>query len=145
MKAKKFMVGHKLSYKTWLKFAQEDLYFAKIAIAPEHITIFVALFHAQQCAEKSLKTYLIFKEKRSPRTHDLTELLTLCIRLNDEFRNLSENVIEINPISSTSRYPDYMNFFPDLTVTQTLIIKAEKILIFVTEIIEYEILLSKNR
>ena len=138
--AKKFMARHN----HWLKYAQDDLYLAKISLSPEHVIVFAALFHAQQCAEKSLKAYLAFKNKMPPRTHDLCFLIRLCAQFDYKFNSCFEDALDLKPFASTTRYPDDMCFFPELTVTRSLIEKAEKMLSFVIETIEYESLLMKK-
>ena len=44
-----------------------------------------ACFHAQQCAEKYLKSFLQFNKKAFPKTHDLVELLELCLPFKSPF------------------------------------------------------------
>jgi len=44
-------------------------------------------FHCQQCIEKYLKTFLIYKEVAAPRTHDLLYLSALCSDFDDHFKS----------------------------------------------------------
>lgn len=56
----------------WLAKADEDLEDARVLL--EHGTPGSASFHAQQAAEKSLKAWLVEREGRYPRIHDLAVL-----------------------------------------------------------------------
>jgi len=58
----------KQDYREWFLYAEEDLKSAKI-LASEKI-FRASAYHAQQCAEKALKSYLVQIRK----THDLVEL-----------------------------------------------------------------------
>jgi HEPN domain-containing protein len=67
--------------KEWLVYADEDLRFAHIGLGlpgerppPYHLVA----YHAQQCAEKCLKAYLVYQGVDFPRTHNISTLLELC-------------------------------------------------------------------
>jgi HEPN domain-containing protein len=45
----------------------------------------ISCYHAQQCAEKSLKACLILKNITPPRIHDLLELNQLCTAQKPKF------------------------------------------------------------
>lgn len=62
------MQGHE----EWLKFAFADLKTAKVILrSEEDLVIGNALYHAQQCSEKALKAYLVYKKHSIMKTHDL--------------------------------------------------------------------------
>lgn len=61
----------------WLRYAKEDLLTAETLLAQTHIPPRQACWHAQQAAEKALKTTLIFLQIDFPRTHDLNLLRNL--------------------------------------------------------------------
>lgn len=63
--------------KTWLEYADMDLQSAKILLQHEGIPQIIT-FHAQQAIEKALKAYLIFKNKKFPKSHDTYMLFQLC-------------------------------------------------------------------
>lgn len=61
-------------------------------------------FHAQQCAEKYLKAYLVFKSVDFPYTHDIFRLLELCA----EHGNWAETIEEAKRLTLyaiTTHYP----------------------------------------
>ena len=43
-------------------------------------------FHAQQCAEKYLKSYLTLKDITIEKTHDLTRINNICIGIDPDFQ-----------------------------------------------------------
>ena len=60
-------------------------------------------FHAQQCAEKYLKSFLTFKQIQFPKTHDLGELMPLGVKIElriDEQRRLTA-------FATGARYPGW--------------------------------------
>ncbi|NJR61019.1 MAG: HEPN domain-containing protein [Cyanobacteria bacterium CRU_2_1] len=62
-------------YERWLAFAREDLRMAELAMIEElHNQV---CFHAQQCAEKTIKALLIAQGQTPPRTHRLGDLVNL--------------------------------------------------------------------
>jgi len=56
----------------WLEKAQHDLLAGERAAQPEPLPD-VAVYHAQQAAEKALKAYLAGRDQPFRMTHDLTE------------------------------------------------------------------------
>jgi HEPN domain-containing protein len=65
--------------KQWLAYADEDLHLARHGLTmPERPPYRLIAYHAQQCAEKHLKAYLVFHAIDFPFTHNLRRLLELC-------------------------------------------------------------------
>jgi HEPN domain-containing protein len=63
----------------WLAYADEDLRVARHGFSmPETPPCRTIAFHAQQCAEKHLKAYLVFHGVDFPFTHNVRRLLDLC-------------------------------------------------------------------
>jgi HEPN domain-containing protein len=60
----------------WLRYAREDLDIA-VSIIENEQALRAACFHAQQCAEKAIKTSLIFLQIDFPKTHNLRQLCEL--------------------------------------------------------------------
>jgi HEPN domain-containing protein len=62
----------------------------------------IVCFHAQQCAEKALKAFLMLHGAPYQKTHEIGQLLLLCqaidpglVQMLDEIRNLSPYAVEI--------------------------------------------------
>jgi HEPN domain-containing protein len=61
-------------------------------------------FHAQQCVEKYLKSWLTFRQLDVPRSHDLVVLLNLALTAG--FRGVSpQDVQPLNRYTIEARYP----------------------------------------
>ena len=87
----------------WHMIALEDLDSAKHLLSRSFMT---TLFHVQQCAEKSLKSYLVLKKCSIKKTHDLVILVNICMEIDQSFEELRPLAIELNPYETLGRYPD---------------------------------------
>ena len=90
----------------WVRKAEQD-YAAACALARRRKTPLpdVVCFHAQQCAEKYLKAYLVLHRTYFPKTHDLLELLDLAAPLEPSLALLKPRLQELRPYAVASRYP----------------------------------------
>lgn len=61
----------------WLVYAQDDLKTAQLLLERSEIAPWVSCFHAQQAAEKALKSLLVRHQRAFPKTHDLLTLKRL--------------------------------------------------------------------
>lgn len=88
----------------WLQQAEYDLDFAK--------RIFEQSFHAYTCfmceqsAQKSLKSYLIFKGERYVWEHSIQKLAEICSNYDCEFSKVNEMGKILDKYYLTTRYPD---------------------------------------
>ncbi len=62
-------------------------------------------FHAQQCAEKYLKAFLILREFEPPQTHNLIELLKLCATEDGSFELIHPFLDVLTTYAVDIRYP----------------------------------------
>jgi len=89
----------------WLVYGDEDL---RIAVHSLTLTsgcpYRLIAYHAQQCAEKYLKAYLVFHKIDFPYTHNISSLLDLCAANADWTETLRE-AEELTPFAVTARYP----------------------------------------
>lgn len=92
------------SHKKWLKFAKDDLLWTKANI--EGKIWYGACFTAQQSVEKALKAYLVSKNQKLRKIHDLVTLLDSCIALDRSFEQFREQCLELTVYYFTTRYPD---------------------------------------
>jgi HEPN domain-containing protein len=65
-------------------------------------------FHAQQCAEKYLKGYLVLHGVTSKKWHDLGYLLDLCVTLNSRWERFYDEAEFLSPFAAEYRYPDLL-------------------------------------
>ncbi|MHB1688933.1 MAG: HEPN domain-containing protein [Ignavibacteriaceae bacterium] len=93
-----------LKVKKWINYAEEDLRLANHSLTLESGCPFrLTAYHAQQCAEKYLKAFLVFHQIDFPYTHSITRLLEICAEIinTDE---LTEAEI-LTSFAITTRYP----------------------------------------
>ena len=62
-------------------------------------------FHAQQTAEKYLKAFLQERGVAFPKTHNLIELLELCLPLDNMLESLRLDLIRLGRYAVNYRYP----------------------------------------
>ena len=116
-------------YEEWLEFAKEDLGISVIALGNNYFRS--AIYDAQQCAEKSLKGYLVYKNVALQKTHNLRILLQLCINLDASFSAITFEALEINGLDVKFRYPGESPFKADKALAELVVECSTKILAFV--------------
>ena len=115
--------------KEWLRYAKSDLNTAKHMFNDVHPKeTEISCYHTHQCAEKSLKAYLIAREADSPYIHDLVELIKLCAAQETSFSAIQPYCVSLNPYGVQVRYPNELSV--DDSITAQAIDYAEKIFTF---------------
>jgi HEPN domain-containing protein len=90
----------------WITKADNDFYSADLLLHSGEVPFTdTACFHCQQCAEKYLKAFLTEHLVRFERTHVLTDLLALCLAIDDDFRNISNDLNSLEGYAVAIRYP----------------------------------------
>lgn len=112
----------------WLLKAERDLNGAKSMYRDTYYDL--AVYHAQQCAEKALKGYLCFQNHILLKSHDLRILLRPCITYDTDFNNIVRETLNINELDVKFRYPTAL-FEPPEAATLEAIKNAETVLNFV--------------
>lgn len=91
--------------KEWISLAEDDL---RLALCAEQLKSNVPYrliaFHAQQCAEKYLKAYLVYQNMDFPYTHSIATLLKLCGRHTPWVKEIQDADL-LTPYAITARYP----------------------------------------
>lgn len=89
----------------WLRHAEEDLRLARHAFELESaIPYKLIAYHAQQCAEKSLKAYFVYKNIDFPYTHNISLLLEMLPPSAGWSREILNAAI-LSSYAITTRYP----------------------------------------
>lgn len=91
--------------RAWWAKGDSDLRSARILLHVEPPEPEVVCFHSQQAAEKYLKSYLASHGVEPPYTHDLTALLSLCIRHDASMGSVLEMAALLKPFAVHIRYP----------------------------------------
>jgi len=90
----------------WISKAEGDYLVAKREIRARGKVNYDAIcFHCQQFAEKYIKAFLYKNSVDFPKTHNLIELLELCLLLDASFELQRDLFIELNHYSVRYRYP----------------------------------------
>ncbi len=93
------------SVRQWISRADEDLVLAQHALQmSEGCPYRLVAYHAQQCAEKHLKAYLVQREVDFPYTHNITFLVELCSDAAEWADKLQDAEI-LTRYAMTTRYP----------------------------------------
>lgn len=117
-------------YQAWLYKANNDFRGAELLFANELNDL--AIYHAQQCAEKAIKGYLKFKDVDIPKTHSLDKLLDLCKSIDADFDKIDYQVFELDGLDVRYRYPLSI-LDPEDDEVETAIAQAETVINFITE------------
>jgi HEPN domain-containing protein len=90
--------------KEWLRFAEYDLRSAEVLLREKIWNEFC--FHSQQCAEKTIKAFLVSQGRLVPKTHRLVDLLEEAIKSNSRLSKLREACVILDQYYVPTRYPD---------------------------------------
>ena len=124
--------------KRWVMKAENDLKIARDELMTEKPANDMICFHCQQAVEKYLKVFLVKNSIEFKKTHDISELIELCLGVDDSFSELfDKNVDSLTIYAAEIRYPDYF-YFPSDEETKDAISKAEYVKDFVMRKLESE-------
>jgi HEPN domain-containing protein len=115
-------------YEEWLLKAQRDIDTADALF--ERAYYDTAIYHTQQCAEKALKGYCVYRFQPLIKTHDLEKILKICINLDISFQQLDLFATSLNGLDVRFRYPD-IEFEPEKSEVEDAIDWSKQILEFV--------------
>ena len=91
----------------WLDKGNDDLRSAEYLSTMRHRTPDeIICFHCQQSAEKYIKGFLFLHDIEPPKTHDLNELLEMCVEINSNFSVLSPKMHILKTYAVAPRYPN---------------------------------------
>jgi len=79
----------------WLRKAASDVVMMDAGLKAEAYD--GACFHAQQAAEKYLKSFLAFHDQPFPYTHNLGDLTELCASIDVQFRTFTPQAAALTP------------------------------------------------
>lgn len=121
----------------WLRKAAEDRQMAEVGLAQSPPLTSSAAFHCQQAVEKCLKAFLVFREVRFERIHDLESLIDQCAGIDPDWDALRDSVEPLTGYAVRFRYPGP----PDPTVkdVQTALEVAGNVYRFVLDRLPSEV------
>jgi HEPN domain-containing protein len=89
----------------WAAHADDDLRVAEHTLTlPTGCPYRLVAYHAQQCAEKYLKGFLVLRGVDFPFTHNIARLLELCSE-HANWADAIKDAEELTPFAITARYP----------------------------------------
>jgi HEPN domain-containing protein len=91
-------------YFDWLEHANEDIEAAAKLVATGS-TLNAAAFHCQQCIEKALKGYILFKTHQHVDGHNLTWLCQQAMKIDKRFTEWLDESVALNRYYIETRYP----------------------------------------
>jgi HEPN domain-containing protein len=89
----------------WLSMAEDDMKVAESTFNDTEPVYWIAAFHAQQSAEKFLKSLLIYHNVEFEKTHDINYLLQLCMDFHPDIEKFREQASKLTDYAVESRYP----------------------------------------
>ncbi len=120
--------------RAWFERADQDLEMARRALGPEKPLPGMACYHAQQCAEKYLKGYLIAQSISFRFVHDLVYLTQLCAARELVFEELMSAAEILGEYGVTMRYPMEDSEEPDIEAAREAIELAEQVIALVRRV-----------
>ena len=119
----------------WLEKANEDRQAMERLMKGDPI-LEMACFHAQQCVEKALKGFLTAHDCHVEKTHDLADILELCVEVDPTFKQFDQTCEALTPFAVDARYPGPKN--PDtIEEARQLIGAADHIYQFTREALDF--------
>lgn len=89
----------------WLIKSQHDLGSARRLMEGEEPYLDTAVYHCQQAVEKALKAFLTYHDTVFEKSHDLTELLEVCVSIEPALESWRRVAEELTPYAVQFRYP----------------------------------------
>jgi HEPN domain-containing protein len=120
------MTVGKTNFRAWIKKAEHDFLSIQNNIYATETPWDVVCFHAQQAAEKILKAFIIYHGYTVEKTHDLIQLLSVCVKIESSLSVLELDCQQLNYYSVSSRYPDDL-YEPDESDGKKMLDSAERI------------------
>jgi len=130
-------MDRKEELRQWFTLAQQDLKLAKNAADTMHPMPVENICNlCQQSVEKDLKAYLLLNEVEFPKTHDLSELLAMCIDINPKFVKFVKQCTYLTKFAVMPRYPNELQLTDD---------DAKAAIHFAEEIKEFVVKITHNQ
>lgn len=124
-------------YFDWLYHAKQDHLAASILIEDERCFNATA-FHCQQCIEKALKGYLLFKNRKLFDGHNLTWLCKQAVMMDRTFMQWLEKSTALNRFYIETRYPADIPIDIDTKSMNDIMTSTTEMLDFICDQIRFD-------
>jgi HEPN domain-containing protein len=122
----------------WLVKAQQDLAAARKLSADPDPYLGIAIYHCQQAAEKAVKGFLVFYDRRFDKTHNIEALMSLAVPFEEQFSSWRETAQLLTPYAGMFRYPGE-RLDPDRPEFEQALKAAEELYQFVLSLLPPEV------
>jgi HEPN domain-containing protein len=94
--------------RAWLSKAESDIKNAQIILSSKDTSLpfDTVCFHCQQASEKYLKAYLIYHNRTFPYSHNLADIVAVCMEVDRSFASIQRKAEILTPYAVEIRYPD---------------------------------------
>lgn len=117
----------------WFAKADADLQAAEVLLNTANPLLDIVCYHAQQCAEKYLKGYLIARSVQFKFVHELVYLARLCVEQEPEFSEIIDIASKLQDYATGVRYPDDELDEPTFQEAKRAVTCAQEIRAFVIQ------------
>lgn len=131
-------------YFDWLFHANID-YRSAVLLAEDERCYLTASFHCQQCIEKALKGFLLFKKGRLYDGHNLTWLCKQAVSNDSRFAEWLDESAALNRYYIETRYPADTPLDIDCETLQRVLLMTREMLDFIAEKIRFDFLSYHKR
>ena len=90
---------------TWLFKDDHDLRSAQRLAEGDDPLLDTAIYHCQQSAEKAVKGFLVYRDVRVHKTHDIVELSVEAAKLTLDYKALDDGAKRLSEYAVEFRYP----------------------------------------
>ena len=120
----------------WLQKAKADARAMEMVLGGDDPLTDIACFHAQQCAEKSLKAFLTAHERVVEKTHDLEDLVEMCPEVDPDYLDFEIVCAELSGYAVEIRYPG--DEAPSVEKAWEMTTTADRIYHFTREVLDLD-------
>lgn len=124
--------------RNWLKTARRDLLSAKRLARGNDPYLDTAIYRCQQCVEKSIKGWLVYRDQPFEKTHDLRLLVTSASEIEPKFTESLDVAEQVSPYATAYRYPGEV-LEPTQEEFQEVLKSASKFYEFVCNLLPLEL------
>lgn len=129
--------GDSKRYYDWIYHASLDMMAAEV-LAPEPKLYYTAAFHCQQCIEKALKGYLLFKSRKLLDGHNLTWLCKQAAMMDSSFVQWLDESAVLNRYYIETRYPADIPLEIDEETMKSLLRMSNEMMDFICSLTKFD-------
>jgi len=123
----------KKEWLSWIRRAINDFKSAKKLFSGKNKFLDTAVFHCQQSVEKILKSFLVYKEIKFEKVHNIVYLLDKCVEVDKSLDKWYRAAEILTPYATIFRYPgDYSE--PEIEDVKEALNYSKEVINFILDI-----------